>query len=1159
MKLKNYFLCSFSHLNLIYMIFTLLFSGNNLRNIYNHQSEIKLSVKGNGNEIYFLNNNFYENISEVIINDTKIELTKTAYNFENGLNNVTIRFHSEINSCEKMFNESSNIIEIDLSNFDTSKVTNMDSMFFMLTNLEKINFGNINTSLVENMHYLFHHCYKLSSIDLSNFDTSSVTTINSIFRYCIVLTSINVSKFNTQNMVDMLDIFAYCHNLTSVDLSNFDTSKVTDMQGIFYQCFKLRQLDLRNFNTSSADNLIGMFHDMRQSIVYINIYSFIIKDGAKIDNIFNSISPTVKICINDEKSREKLKAIYNSLNFDCSDVCFNENIKIDLKNNQCIESCKGREYKYEYNNYCYENCPYTTYTHLKNNNEYFCSDIIFENYYYYSNTQIYKECFNTCKACDQGGNEIINNCIECKSGFIFSYESIYIPEFIPINLENNSNCYKQCEFYYYFNEENIYQCTHDKNCPEKYTKLIKDKNICIDDCKKDNIYKYEYNNSCIDKCPYGTLINEINGLCIDNYNGSDDFVSYLQNMLINNLNTTDLDNGLDYIYTYKDGKIIYTITTPSNQVNNKDHNSTKIFLNECEDRIKNGYNISENNSLYILKIDNYLIDGRNTPNVEYEIYYPLSDNKLEKANLTLCSDLKIEISIPANLSLNEIDKYNASSGLYNDICYTLTSESNTDKCLDDRRNEFISNNLSICEEDCEFNNYNDTEKRAICSCITKTELPPISETKTDKNKLISNFIEINNIANIKMLKCIYLLFDSKNIFINYANYLLVILLLNGILSTIIFCFYNNKKLKKDIKQIWFETLMKKKYAQNDDKIENKISSKKLKKTKKNRKGKIKSSKNEPPRLKMKMKTNRLSIESNKFRNILETNNIYSKDSTSKRVHGSDKNVFSNIDLNNNQTHRKSSQRNMERLPKNKTLDVKKLKENIKSYRDIELNNMIYIEALKYDHRSYIKYYISLLKSRNLLIFTFCECKDYNSQIIKIYSFFMSFAINYAVSAMFYSDETMHKIYVDSGFFDIKYQLPQMIYSSLISFVLTFILDFFGFYEDNLLDMKKIIKTINVSSKIIKEVHNCILIKIILFFIFSYILSICFWIYIGCFCAVYKNTQIHLLKEVLFSFLVSFLSPFFYYLIPGILRIPSLKINSKKRAVIYKISQFLQMF
>ena len=148
------------------------------------------------------------------------------------------------------------------------------------------------------------------------------------------------------------------------------------------------RLDLRNFNTSSAGNLHGMFNDMRQSIVYINIFSFIIKEGANIDYIFYKISPNVKICINDENSKKKLKAKYNNLSYDCSDVCFHENIKIDLKNNQCVESCKERDYKYEYNDYCYENCPDKTYTHLKNDNEYFCSDIILENYYYDDNTHI---------------------------------------------------------------------------------------------------------------------------------------------------------------------------------------------------------------------------------------------------------------------------------------------------------------------------------------------------------------------------------------------------------------------------------------------------------------------------------------------------------------------------------------------------------------------------------------------------------------------------------------------------------------------------------------------------------------------------------------------------------------------------------------------------
>ena len=68
-----------------------------------------------------------------------------------------------------------------------------------------------------------------------------------------------------------------------------------------------------------------------------------------------------------------------------------------------------------------------------------------------------------------------------------------------------------------------------------------------------------------------------------------------------------------------------------------------------------------------------------------------------------------------------------------------------------------------------------------------------------------------------------------------------------------------------------------------------------------------------------------------------------------------------------------------------------------------------------------------------------------------------------------------------------------------------------------------------------------------------------WVYAGCFCAVYKNTQMHLLKGVLSSFGISFVTPFFIYLIPGIFRIPSLKDKEKtKRPLLYKLSKILQM-
>ena len=84
-------------------------------------------------------------------------------------------------------------------------------------------------------------------------------------------------------------------------------------------------------------------------------------------------------------------------------------------------------------------------------------------------------------------------------------------------------------------------------------------------------------------------------------------------------------------------------------------------------------------------------------------------------------------------------------------------------------------------------------------------------------------------------------------------------------------------------------------------------------------------------------------------------------------------------------------------------------DNANIYTDRELNSMDYEEAIKYDQRNFVQYYLSLIKNQNLLIFTFFQFKDYNSQMIKIELYLFSFSINYIVSAMFYSDDTMHKI------------------------------------------------------------------------------------------------------------------------------------------------------
>ena len=243
-------------------------------------------------------------------------------------------------------------------------------------------------------------------------------------------------------------------------------------------------------------------------------------------------------------------------------------------------------------------------------------------------------------------------------------------------------------------------------------------------------------------------------------------------------------------------KFIYTITTTENQKNNKNKNESIINLGGCEIKLKEKYySIPKNDKLYILKIDALI---NNIQKVEYGVYYPFTNNKLTKLDLSVCKDIKIDILIPIDIPKGEINKYNMSSAYYNDICYTLTSEVGTDKTLKDRREEFINNNLSVCEEGCDFTEYDDINKKAICSCFTKIKLPIISEIKVDKDKLISNFKNINNIGNFIMLKCIYLFFDKKNIFNNSSNYIFFILFILSIISLFVVLFYNKTKIKNII-------------------------------------------------------------------------------------------------------------------------------------------------------------------------------------------------------------------------------------------------------------------------------------------------------------------------------------------------------------------------
>ena len=234
------------------------------------------------------------------------------------------------------------------------------------------------------------------------------------------------------------------------------------------------------------------------------------------------------------------------------------------------------------------------------------------------------------------------------------------------------------------------------------------------------------------------------------------------NNLISKINKTYMDYGEDI--TIKEGNIIYSLSNYNNQKNNENKNVSTINLGDCEAKLKKVYNISNNNSLYIIKIDIMEL-GMKIPKIEYEVYYSLYNETLFRLNLEECKDIKIDISIPVSIKDN-IDKYNSSSDYYNNICYKTTSDSGTDIILSDRKNIFIEKNMTLCEEDCDLIEYNYTSERAKCSCKVKINLPLIEDIKFDKNKIYKSFTDIKNFSNLYIMKCYKYVFQENNIIKN---------------------------------------------------------------------------------------------------------------------------------------------------------------------------------------------------------------------------------------------------------------------------------------------------------------------------------------------------------------------------------------------------------
>ena len=167
------------------------------------------------------------------------------------------------------------LTSIDISNADTSNVTNMDSMFDGCNRVESLDLSNFDTSNVTDMAWMFANCSQLTSLDVSSFDTSKVKNMDFMF-HNTSLKTIDLSNFDTRNVTSMTQMFYNCTSTETIDISSFDTRNVTDMYYMFNHAYLLK--------TIYASSLWTTENVQQQNVMFGECWSITGGSGTKFSN-----------------------------------------------------------------------------------------------------------------------------------------------------------------------------------------------------------------------------------------------------------------------------------------------------------------------------------------------------------------------------------------------------------------------------------------------------------------------------------------------------------------------------------------------------------------------------------------------------------------------------------------------------------------------------------------------------------------------------------------------------------------------------------------------------------------------------------------------------------------------------------------------------------
>ena len=774
------------------------------------------------------------------------------------------------------------------------------------------------------------------------------------------------------------------------------------------------------------------------------------------------------------------------------------------------------------------------------------------NFYLNEKYKYFEVCYESCKTCIYNGNEKENNCTSCIDNFIFE------PSIL-----NTTNCMPKCNFYHYYTYFGLYLCTNIFQCPKSYSLLIRNKSQCIDNCTKDDIYKYQYNGECVNKCPDNTKVNGFK--CEIKNTNSCSLGLYELKLAYSDIETDGLESLVkNYVeeFNYTNNQIVNYANNDYSLVIYKNSSCIKelslkipiIDFNNCYNKIKTFYNIS--GDLIIAILDKYI--GNENPITSYILFNPLNGEKINTSEI--CKDETIimkenilffpgvDPSLIQFFADQGINVFNVSDKFYVDICFRYKSPNEKDIPLNYRLKLFFPN-ISLCDDGCISKGVDLKTMESICNC-------PFTEFS--KNILLSNTLKyagiLGDVFSFIEESSFGVLFCYKNIFIYeyfkkcIGGFIIMVIIILQTICVLVYFFRNKFEIKKYI------FILNNSYIQSFKNFQ-------MKKSETNYNNKsIKDS--------IMTSLTKKNIK-NKNNNIFNSNKSFIKTKKIKKILSiSGSSHLSKLNSMNDTSHKKMikssfhSSKHLEIINNRKFTDKLRSSDqadiNFKKYLSTDLDEMDFDDVVEKDKRGFCRFFFESLKIKQLTINTLFVTNNIKPKSIKIivllltidfYCLFNGFMFNESYIKDLYNDD-------DTSFFSfINRSLANSIYVLIITKIIKeLILCYFfeekkikGIFRRGKYKPRKIKMDIVIFIQKMEKFYNY-------FIITSYFITFVSWFYISCFNDVYYYSQIEWIKSSFFFFISVEIISIFISLFETILRYLSICSKNEK---IFKLSKFFE--